>query len=525
MKKLNRMLLILICVAFISILGYEYKLSYDFRTQPPSKEWSKGALISKGMITNYPKLVKMGENYVVAHDDGDKIKVLNVDSLGKVLKEKTFPAGDSLILSLNMLNDGNYIYVNWITINKGVKYLNNIKLDKNIELKDKWAIEGINESVKLDDVTMAFLLKDKIEVYNIKDNTKIYKDAVAPTLLAGNMTNRGYMVGYWEDEQSFKYFFVKNGVASPVMKAADVTISRNVTFTKNTIGCDDKKGYMIIESKTSDEFGIPKFITFDLNKGNGMSNRLKIDYYGEFAYNPVEVSSGNEGARFLITYERNYGLRDVEDDVVDITFKNGKIVKKTYLTNMGNTMMYSSICGNTALYCEYLGDKNLNLYMASTGDAFKTKYNGVRGYEVHKANADMLLGIAYTLVGVFTVGIRWIVLSAILLSILGLFSYKLKDRVGKIAFVAIYLIIAVAKWLVIKDMIYNVPMYNLPWFYSTATTGMLFCAGISMLCLLYGYTRYILKNGKGSYPHVVNLIISLSMDTMMTQLLFIPFMQ
>ncbi len=524
MKKVNKLLLTLVCIVFISILGYEYSLSYNFRTQPPSQEWAKGTQISKGSVKNYPKLVKLGGNYIVVHDDGDKIKALIVDNLGKVLKEKTYPAGDNLILNLNMLNDGENVYINWITINKGTKYLNNIKLNKDIELQDKWTIEGVNESVQLDDVTMAVLLKDKIEVYNIKDDTKVYKDVVSPTLLAGSKTNRGYIITYWEDQQAFKYFFVKDGIASSAVTAVDVTVSRNVTFTKATVECDDKTGYMIIESKTSDEYGIPKFITFDLDKGNGKSNRLKIDYYGDFAYNPVGVSSGDEGARFLISYERYYGLRDIQNDIIDITYKDGEMVKRSYLTNAGNPMMYPGIYGNTALYCEYIGDKNLNVYMTSTEEAFKAKHNDIRGYEKKKAAADTILGTANTFVGVLTVGIRWIVVAAVLISLLGLFSYKLKDKSTKVSFSIIYFIVTILKLLVIYDMFYKAPMYNLPWFYSTTTMGLLFCIGISILCFLYGYTRYIVKRGSGSYPHVMSLVIALTMDSIITQLLFIPFM-
>lgn len=524
MKKLNWIYLIILCLIFFLALGNEYKLSYKFRTQPPSKEWSKGVLISKGKVKNYPKIIKNGEDYIVVHDDGDKIKLLKIDSMGKKLADKEVLGGDELLLDINLLYDEENIYLNWTTIDNGIRILNNIKLDSNFQVIEEWKDRNIVDSTQLDDTTMAVLYNDRVEVYDVRDNKVVSTNVKSPSLIAGAKTDRGYIITYWEEQQSFRYFFVNNGNISVIKTAGNVTVSKNMSLTKSTIECDNNKGYMIIEAKTSNEYGIPRYITFDLDEGDGTNARFKIDYYGEFAYNPVGVSSG-DGARFLVSYERGYGMREIQKDIVDITIKDDQIVKREYVTNSGSTMMYPAICEDTAVYCELVGQKDLNIYMTSTRQDFKDMHNAVRGRERFNAFTDTLLGFLNTLVGIVTVGIRWIVVAGVLISMFGLFSYKFNYKSTLKIYGIIYFIISALKLYIMYDVFYSEPIYNLPAFYSRPLTGMIICGIISLISFLFGYTWYKQEYEKNSYTMpILSIAIAILIDTIVTQILFVPFM-
>lgn len=524
MKKLNRVYLIILCLIFFLALGNQYKISYKFRTQPPSKEWSKGVLISKGKVKNYPKIIKNGEDYIVAHDDGDKIKILRINRFGEKSAEKVVLGGDELLLDINLLYDDENIYLNWTTIDNGIRILNNIKLDSSFQIIEDWKDENIIDSTQLDNTTMAVLYKDRVEVYDVRDNKRISINVKSPSLIAGAKTDRGYIITYWEEQQSFRYFFINNGNVSVIKTAGNVTVSKNMSLTKSTIECDNNNGYIIIEAKTSNEYGMPRYITFNLDKGEGKNTRFKIDYYGEFAYNPVGVSSG-DSARFLVSYERGYGMREIQKDIVDITLEDGQIVKREYVTNSGSTMMYPAICEDTAVYCELVGQKDLNIYMASTRQDFKDLHNAVRGREKLNAFFDTLLGFLNTLVGIIIVGIRWIVAAAVLISMFGLFSYKFNYKSTLKIYGIIYFIISALKLYIIYDVFYREPIYNLPDFYSSTLTGMIICGIISLISFLFGYTWYKQEYAKDSYTMpVLSISITVLIDTIVTQILFVPFM-
>ena len=97
---------ILLVVFFTAIAAFHFTLNFSRRNGPPSNEWSKEVLISTGNIQSNPSLIRYKDNYIVAHSDGDKIKVLSVDKLGKKLEEKTFNANGAEPQSTNVLTEG-----------------------------------------------------------------------------------------------------------------------------------------------------------------------------------------------------------------------------------------------------------------------------------------------------------------------------------------------------------------------------------------------------------------------------------
>jgi hypothetical protein len=78
----------ILVIMFIIITAFQYNISYQFRIEPPSKEWSKEVPVSEGRVKNYPKLVRYNDNFIIAHDDGSKVKIVMVDKLGKKLMNR-----------------------------------------------------------------------------------------------------------------------------------------------------------------------------------------------------------------------------------------------------------------------------------------------------------------------------------------------------------------------------------------------------------------------------------------------------
>ena len=67
----NKMYTIGFIVLFFAIIGFQYKVEYDIRIQPPSVKWSKEVSIFKGNVTTFPKILKNNENNIVAFNDGE----------------------------------------------------------------------------------------------------------------------------------------------------------------------------------------------------------------------------------------------------------------------------------------------------------------------------------------------------------------------------------------------------------------------------------------------------------------------
>jgi hypothetical protein len=301
-----------------------------------------------------------------------------------------------------------------------------------------------------------------------------------------------------------------------------------MTFTRSAVEMDGNTGYIIVEAKTTSEFGVPKYIEFTIDGEEHKNRRFKLDYYGEYAFNPLGVSStvkpSDEGARFLISYQRLYGLREIQIDILDLTYKNGEIIKTAYMTNKGTTMMYPAIYGDTAVYCEYVKEKQFNIYMTSQNESFKSLYNGTKSSEVSMAMQDTALGLANSSVYLFTLGIRWITLAGVIISVIGLFSYKFNHKSLKKAFVIVYAISGALKTYIFYDMFYKETQYPLPHWLSNNLVGLGVCILISVMSCMYGLEKYKSDYRKNSESLVVlGFALSIVIDAFLTQLVFVPF--
>lgn len=552
MKKI--VLPVILTVVFILISGFQYYQHYLFRIQPPSEEWAKGIVISKGTVKNNPKILRFGENYVVAHDDGNNIKVIGIDKLGKKIVEKTIPGEDSYIKNINFITDGKYIYLNWMIFKNSVDNIINIKLDEKLNIMNRWEIKDVSEAIQVGENAMVIAYNNKIDFidYITKKSTSVV--AKNPSKFAATKTSDGYLITYYQpnffwgtlNSYGFWDFRVKDGVASSPSIVHLRTIDGRESVLGTALACDNKYAYLIIDRTAgkpgapaqygqsllvkfswdgSGEF-IPKFDKFgditNLDEIKSEERPLRILTKDEFTYNPIGISSGNE-ARFLSGYTREYGKSERQFDIMDFSLKDGKTVKTTFMdkTREGTTMPWMS--GDMAVYCNQTSMGKYDICLTSTSDFFKNGNNGPQPSEVKLAVLDIILDIANSLFGLFTIGLRWIIPSLVLISLFSLFSYKMNIKTKKITFLTICTISAALKLLSAKSVFYS-RYADFPGILSSTSVGILICMLLSMISYGYGYLRF--KNAYNKNPDVMPIMYfaaAIMIDSILTQYIYAPF--
>lgn len=505
-------------IMLILILIFHFFQNYNIKIQPPSNKWGKEVLISQGRIKSHPKIIKVNDNYVLAHDDGDKIRVFILDKLGNKLKEQTVEANDTLVRNLNLLYDGKNIYINWIITNNGVKILNNIKLDDSLKSVESWYEKDIDESVQIDNDVFAISSGNKIEVRNIRTNETTSVKADISGYLTAAKTKEGYIVAFLDNDQNFKYFTIVNSRASSVMPAGRVNKDNFEVFNGTAIGVDDKYGYILIESKNRGQFGKVKILSFKLDGSGYQTKDLNIDFIN-YIYNPISLPQG-DGAEFMAGSERIYGKKNAQYDIIDFVFKDGKISEYNFVTRTKEATVFPAWADGTAIFCDYFGNDKYNVYMTSMDDSFKERFNGIRSSEVKEAAGDTLVQAIYSLAYLFVLGMRWILIGEVLASTMTLFSHALTRGKKKIFFSATYIFTALIKLYVINKVFYTQYRGLMSGVLSTPAAGAAAALILSFVTFLYGYIEY--NRDMDSMP-IISYTKSVLIDAVLTLMLFVPF--
>lgn len=511
---------IIFTILFIVILIFQYTENYKFRINPPSEEWSKEVLIGNvdGAVKTYPKMLNyMDGGYVIAYQNGTNINVRTIDKLGKKINETVIPLKEEFIRNLNLLSDGEYNYVNWITSDNGIKTIHNIKMDKNLALIDENQESGINESVQLGEETLILTFEDKIVLRDIKSNTNTVKNVNNPELVAGVNTNKGYLVTYYEDGRYFKYFFIKDGVVSESSLAATLSPdAKGGYFDRVSLGSDNKYAYIMVESKTAeDRYGTIKCISFALDGNEKKIDDLRIGTIRNF-FGAISISSGDE-ARFIVSGTRKYERKGTQDDIIDFTIKNREIIKYTFATRTNEPSMYPAANDDSIVFFDYLETNKYDIYMASMNQEYKDIYNLPRDIERNRALVDTMMGFVYSILYIFLVGLKWIIAGLTSISIVSFIAHEVREKYKKILFVISYLILAAVKTSTIYGLLGE---YKFPTLISSPTFAIVSCLFISLLCLIHGYIKY--SRNLDALP-LRSFVYVMFIDTVLTQMIFIPY--
>lgn len=512
--------LIVFLFMFIGILLFQYNESYRFRIKPPSEEWSKEVLISRveGAVKTYPKILKFGDKgYLMAYQNGENIKAEFIDKLGEKKSEVVIPVGEEFIRCLNLLSDGQTIYINWITTSNSIKTMYSVKMDSSLKVIEQNKERDVQESSQIGDDTLILTYNDKIVIRNIISNRSIEKSITSPGLVAGVNTNQGTLITYHENGRYFKYFFVKDGVASDINLAVTLAPdSKGGFFDRVQLGTDNKYAYLMVEAKSAfDRYGTIKCITFSLDGKEEKIADFKVGPNRRL-FGAVAISSGDE-ARFIASSTRAYERNETQEDIIDFSIKNGEVIKYTFATRTNQTSMYPAGVDNTIFFLNYLDTDKYDIYMTSMDEEFKAVHNVPMASERNKAISDTLLGFIYSVFFVFLIGFKWILFGLTAICVVSFIIHSVGVNPKKILYIISYVILLIIKTITIygfKDSVVFPDVINSP----AAVISL--CVIISLICLTFGYRKYI--KDMDAIP-LWSFAQAMFIDTLLTQMIFIPY--
>lgn len=517
MKRRTNILFLLV---FICILSFQYYRNLNLRVQPPSKSWSKEVLISEGNIHQTPAVIKWNDSYIAAHDDGDKIKIIAVDAVGKKIREKSFKANTREPRSIHVITNDSFLYLSWLTYEDGKNQLQLYKLDKKFSLIDKEVIPNANEVIQVGDHLMALSYNDRIEVIDLKLQKKSVVQISRPSLLMGTVFKDRFVIAYMQGYGDFRYFYVKDGVSTSPKTAGTMKEMSRVAFYSAAITMSEKKGYILGEYKYMDTYSSGKLLEFSLDhqeyKFTDLANNaLFSDIFNVTSY-PNSIGPG-----FIAGGERQYGKKERYIDIMELVIHNGKIEKGACLSRSKAMSMFPSCYGDTAVFCDFQTANKANLYMVSKNTVFKAANNSSRFSEYILAASDTLQDFIFSIVDVIGYGVLWIIPALCIVSFLCVIEYKIGDFRRKKVFLLVYAAISLIKLYYIYQISYKRYAYFLPAGF-TFTIGMLLSSIISLISSLYGYQHYV-KDMEHNVA-AISIMPALLIDTLLTQLIFVPFM-
>jgi hypothetical protein len=504
-------------VMFILILGFQYKVEYDIRSQTPSDKWSKEVAIGKADVNTYPKILKNEKDNIIAFNDGDKVQIVVADDLGKKIKEKTFETKSGLVKEVNLLKGQGFFYLSFSIYENGANILKTIKLDKELNEVEQTKIENITETCQIGEEILIVGFKDKIEVLDMSKNSKLNLNVKGATLFSGVETEKGFMVTYANGEEGFKYVTVENGVVSIPKLAGVFNKTGNLTLLRAATSSDGENGYLLVEYSVKGEFVGTRILRFALDGSSENPSELYINN-NKNVYNVIGTCS-KEGARFFATTDRLFGTKDWQQSIVDFTLKGDKVASYTYASRLDKLTIYPAISGDTIVYCGYSKPGEFGVYLAAQNDEFKKINNVHLPIEKEQAALNTLQGFIYSLVYIIY-PIKWIMPIGLIIAIMTFFSYSFTDEKKKLYFLLICIVSSALKVAVVLSNSYGDNLYLLPQILAHKWVGVLISIGISAMCYFAGYNRY--KEDLEGMP-ISSFFIALTLDAMLTMMIFVPY--
>lgn len=545
MKK--SIILIVLLLIFIGVCGVHFNRHYLFRIQTPSNEWSKEIVISHGKITQPPKIIEYKGGYIIVHEDENRVKLIEIDKAGNIIIEKCIEKENKYINDINLLTNGEYIYLNWITTKNSIDNIIYIKLDGHFNVMEERIISDIEESFQIGDSLMVIGYNNGIEFIDFKNNKKLYIDETIPSKISGTKTKEGYLVTFmsrdpkalYNNSATYKSVLIDKNLKK--IKESEIfkkVYSKRVQILSTATACDEDFGYIIVERTevppgSPAQYGQSFIIKFPLNEINADKTfknnyevdekKLKIFQADQFTYNPVPVSSGEEG-RFLIGYAREYGVSERQFDILDISFKDGDIVRYAFMDKSREGSIMPWISGDMAVFCNQIKLGEYDVCITSQNEEFKKVNNEPRMSEIRLAFMDLVLDILNSLFSLLTTALMWLLPCFIVILIVSLFGYKLSKRIKRFVIPIVGVSTALFKLFSVMSLVYGKNIDKLPVVIKSSITGTLICIILSGLCLSIGYIKY--KKDLNKDPDVMPILaftLVTIMDAFLTQFIFVPF--
>jgi len=504
-------------VIFLIILGFQYKVEYDIRSQTPSDSWSKEVEIAKADLYAYPKLIKNDKDNIIAFNDGDKVQIVVTDELGKKIKEKTFETKAGLIKEVNLLKGQEFFYLSFSLYEDGANLLKTIKLDKELNEVEQTKAENITETYQIGEEILIVGYSDKIEILDMAKNSKLDLKIKGATLFSGVQTEKGYLLTYSNGEDGFSYITVDSGVASIPKVAGVFNKTGNMAFLRSATSSDSKNGYLLVEYSVQGDLAGTRVLRFALDGSSINGSELYVNDNNN-VYNVIGAYS-EEGARFFATTDRIFGIKDLQNNIVDFTLKGDKVASYTYASRLPKLTIYPAVSGDEIVYCGYNKPGDFGIYLASQNDEFKKVNNVHLPIERTQATLNTLQGVIYSLVYIIY-PIKWIMPIVLIIAIMSFLSYSYTDKKKKVYYLFICLVSTALKVAVVLSNSYGDNLYLLPQELAHKWVGILISIVISVICYSFGYRIY--ERDLEGMP-ISSFFLALTLDAMLTMMIFVPF--
>ena len=499
------------------IVGFQYKVEYDIRSQTPSAKWSKEVSIANADVYTYPKIIKSDKNNIIAFNDGDKVQLVVTDDFGKKIKGKTLETKAGLIKEVNLLKGQEYIYLSFSLYEDGANLLKTIKLDKELNEVEQTETENITETYQIGEEILIVGYADKIEILDMAKNSKLDLKIKGATLFSGVETEKGFMLTYANGEEGFNYITVESGVASMSKTAGVFNKTGNMAFLRSATASDSENGYLLVEYSVQGNLVGVRVLRFALDGSSKNSSELYVND-NKNVYNIIGTYS-EEGARFFGTTDRIFGTKDLQKSIVDFTFKGDKVSSYTYASRLAKLTIYPAVSEDTIVYCGYNKPGDFGVYLGSQNDEFKKINNVHLPIEKTQATLNTLQGVMYSLVYIIY-PIKWIMPTTLIIAIMSFLSYSFSDKKKKVYFSLICLVSAALKVAVVMSNSYGDNLYLLPQILAHKWVGILISIVISVICYSFGYKLY--KEDLEGMP-ISSFFLALTLDAMLTMMIFVPF--
>ncbi|MGH4123991.1 MAG: hypothetical protein ACREV6_13780 [Clostridium sp.] len=498
---------LILLVVFIILFQLKEKLNTS--SQPPSPEWAKEVKVSSGNVTTGVKLIKFQGNYVLAHNDGKNIEILRIDALGNVLKKERIPVDFTELYNIALIEDGNYLYLFVASLNLTTD-LTSFKLDKDFHVLETKPYLGQNEVSQVDDNSCIVSSWGKAEFINYKENISKIVEGDLYRETCGVKTKKGYLFVCSNKLSGIECLIINNGKIIKKNNFSDI-IPPSLIFHVNsvTISADNEYAYLLlsigirggkIQQQTCIQFGLD-------------NNVVKQYYFKDSPLTGFVALKSNSGGRFL-------AKSFMSGQITEVVMKNGKINYESDVSRLNKLNTFQSGNEDYVAFCNYEKFNTYGIYVTSKSEDFKVKHSGKTLIEKKRALSSEMAGIASIGFQIFTLAFNWLIPILLVVSIYSIACFKYKYEIQKIFFIIFSVAAGILKSCVLYTIVFAKYSTMLPEIMNSPVMITGICILISVISYGYSYTRYCTEEG-GLF--VVRFLPGLILDTLITLLIFVPF--
>jgi uncharacterized Tic20 family protein len=531
--KVNKIFYAIMVIILLVTFGYHYKLNYNSAIQPPSEKWAKEVLIAEGNIKGFPAITKYKHSNIIAFNEGTNIKVMAIDSVGKVVKQVELTANTELPQNINVFVNKEKIILSYLVLGSEGGELKIVTLDETLNTLESTLIQGPKSYVKVNDSVLAAVYKEKINIINLDENKIDTVETNGDTALVSNVKyeNKDCII-YSNAFGNLNYFFLENGVISETKSGGVFSEYSKVKF-RNMISIINKDTVTnLIEYIYNSDFIGYKYIAFSLEDGEVIGRgEFPIKYEGVekgYVYNGSGISiatpqpyKGEEG-KLLISTSREVAKGKSQTDILEMKIEDKLGVMMDPVSRTKSVSINPAVHEDASVFLDPIKEGYGKLYITSTREEFKEYNNKSRREEAIQALIQDFEGLLFSFAYVITYGMIWIIPSITMFSILSLLEYKFSYRIRKIVFIMAYIMTVILKIFVVRGLSFTRFSTFLPENF-TFILGIIAMSIISVVCLLYGYINY--KDDLEKNVMALSFSKPVFIDSFLTLALFVGFLK